>query len=65
MAKSYEQKLKSYKATCINMAQMETMYAKFEINCEREEAAGARAHNAARWVFTAYPELREVPNAIA
>ena len=59
MAKTYEQKMKVYKATCINMAQMEVVYAKFEINSERADAAGVHAKNAARWIFTVYPELRE------
>jgi hypothetical protein len=60
MAKSYEQKMKAYKATCINMAGLEANNAKFQINMERAKDAGIYAMRAARWVFTAYPELREV-----
>jgi hypothetical protein len=59
MSKSYEQKMKAFKATCINHAQLETVYVKYEINSERADVAGNRAKNAARWIFTAFPELRE------
>jgi len=60
MAKTYEQKMKAYKAICINHAQMNTVYVKYEINSERPESAGKIAAISARWAFTAYPELREL-----
>jgi hypothetical protein len=60
MAKSYEQKMKAYKATCTNMASLEVLNMKFQIASENAKAAGYYASRAARWVFTAYPELREV-----
>lgn len=60
MAKSYDQRMKEYKATCINHARMEVVYLKFDIASERVEASGARAKVAASWAFQVYPELREV-----
>jgi hypothetical protein len=59
MAKTYEQKMKAYKATCVNMARLETNNAKFCIAGEKIEEAGVYAFRAARWVFEAYPELRQ------
>jgi hypothetical protein len=59
MAKSYEQKVAAYKATCKNMAALEVLNVKFQISSENADAAGHFAANAARWVFEAYPELRE------
>ena len=60
MAQSYEQKMKAYKVTMVNMARLETLNAKFQINVEDAKAAGYFAARAARFVFTACPELREV-----
>ena len=60
MAKSYEQKMKAYKATMVNIAQLETLQVKYQINSENPDAAGWYAFRAARWVFSAYPELREI-----
>ena len=59
MAKSYEAKMKAYKATCTNMAGLEVLNMKFQIASENADAAGTFAARACRWVFTAYPELRE------
>lgn len=59
MAKTYEQKMKAYKATCINMARLITLNVKYSINSGDADAAAKFAHDAARYVFTAYPELRE------
>jgi hypothetical protein len=59
MAKSYEQKVKAYKATMRNMAGIEVLTMKFHISSGNVDAAGHFAARAARWVFTAYPELRE------
>lgn len=58
-AKTYEQKMKAYKATCKNMAGLEVLNMKFQIASENADAAGLLAARAARWVFTAYPELRD------
>jgi hypothetical protein len=58
--KSYEAKVKAYKATCCNMAGLEILNMQFQIAGNNAESAGAFAARAARWVFTAYPELREV-----
>jgi hypothetical protein len=60
MAKSYEAKIKAYKSTCTNMAGLEVLNMKFQIASENADSAGISAARAARWVFTAYPELREV-----
>lgn len=60
MAKTYEQKMAAYKATCKNMASLEANNAKFQISSENVESAAYFAARAARWIFTAYPELREV-----
>ena len=60
MAKTYEQKLKAYRSTCINHAHLAVTYMKYEINSERAEAAGKIAIDIARWYFMAYPEAREV-----
>lgn len=60
MAKTYEQKMRTYKATMVNMAGLEVLNAKFQINSENADAAGHFAARAAGYVFTAYPELREV-----
>jgi hypothetical protein len=62
MAKTYEQKMKEWKALHGNHAAMETNMVKFYMAGESENAAlqaGIYAHRAARWIFTAYPELRE------
>ena len=59
MAKTYEQKMAAYKATMKNMAQLEVLTVKFHINMEDAEKAGIGTARAARWIFTAYPELRE------
>ena len=59
MAKTYEQKVKAYKATCKNMAGLDILNMKFQINSDNADAAGHFAARAARWIFTAYPELRE------
>jgi len=59
MDKSYEAKMKAYKATCKNMAGLEILNMKFQIASENADSAGVFAARAARWVFTAYPELRE------
>ncbi len=59
MAKTFEQKMKAYRATCVNHAQLATVYVKYEIASERPESAGKIAKGAATWVFKAYPELRE------
>jgi hypothetical protein len=59
MAKTYEQKMKAYKATCINHAHMALVYMNYEINSGHPGAAGQIAVVVARWAFTAYPELRE------
>lgn len=59
MAKSYEAKVAAYKATCRNMAGLEICTMKFQIASENPESAGVFAARAARWIFTAYPELRE------
>lgn len=58
-AKSYEQKMKNFKATCKNMAGLEVLNMKYQIASDNAEAAGILAARAARWIFTAYPELRE------
>ena len=60
MAKTFEQKMKAYRNTCINHAQLEVVYVKYEINSERPESAGARARLAASWYFKAFPDAREV-----
>lgn len=60
MAKTFEQKMKSFKTMCINHAQLEVLYVKYEINSERSESAGERARAVAQWYFKAFPELREV-----
>lgn len=59
MAKTYEQKMKEYKATMRNMAGLEILNMKYQINKGDAKAAGILAARAARWIFTAYPELRE------
>jgi hypothetical protein len=59
MAKTYEQKMKNHRSLCINHAQMQTLYVKFEIESGRPESAAAAARVAAQWAFEAYPELRE------
>ena len=60
MAKSYEQRMKDFRNTCVNHATALTVSVKYEIASERPERAGLAAHDAARWAFEAYPELREV-----
>ncbi len=60
MAKTYEQKMKAYKATMRNKAGLEDLNVKYSINSKNADAAGHFAARAARYVFTAYPELREV-----
>jgi hypothetical protein len=59
MAKSYEQKMKAYRSICINHAQLNVVYVKYEIASERPASAGKLAKDAATWAFNAYPELRE------
>jgi hypothetical protein len=59
MAKTYEQKMAAYKNQMRNMAALEVLNVKFQINSENADAAGHFAQRAARWIFTAYPELRE------
>jgi hypothetical protein len=62
MAMTYEQKMAKYKATMKNMAELEVLNVKFFMNSENPEAAKKAGHfaaRAARWIFTAYPELRE------
>lgn len=59
MAITYEQKVKAYKATCRNMAGLEVLNVKFSISSENVDSAKVFAARAARWIFTAYPELRE------
>lgn len=58
--KTYEQKMAAYKAQMRNMAELEVLSVKFQINAENAAAAAHFAKRAARWIFTAYPELREV-----
>jgi hypothetical protein len=60
MAKTYEQKLKAYKNQCVNMAGLEVLNVKYHISSKDAKAAGHFASRAARWVFEAHPELREV-----
>lgn len=59
MAKSYESKVKAFKATCSNMAQLITNQVKFQISQENAQAAGQLAHDAARYAFQGDPGLRE------
>jgi hypothetical protein len=59
MAKSYEARLKAYRNTCVNHAQLATVYVKYEIASERPEEAGKQARIAAKWAFEACPDLRE------
>lgn len=42
------------------MAGLEVLNMKYQINSENADAAGMLAARAARWIFTAYPELRGV-----
>ena len=48
-----------------NMARLETVTVKFQIASENADAAAHFAKRAARWVFTAYPELREDAQEVA
>jgi hypothetical protein len=60
MAKTYEQKMRNYRNTCINHAQLTTVYVRYQINSERAHEAGILARTSASWAFMAMPELREV-----
>lgn len=57
-AKTYEQKMKKFKATCSNMAQMITLNVKFHITQENSVEAGKAAKASASYAFHGYPELR-------
>lgn len=57
--KSYEQKMKKFKTTCQNMAQMITLTAKFHIKMENAEEAGNCAKASASYAFHGFTELRE------
>lgn len=59
MAKTYEQKMKTFRNTCANMAQMITLTVKFQISQENASEAGKAAMAAADYAFHGYPELRE------
>jgi hypothetical protein len=59
MAKTYEQKMRVYRNTCINHSQLTTLYVKYQINSERPYEAGILAKTSASWAFMAMPELRD------
>tara|TARA_R110000822_G_scaffold76620_13_gene184258 strand:- start:3384 stop:3578 length:195 start_codon:yes stop_codon:yes gene_type:complete len=63
--KTYEKKVQEYKSKMANMARLETVTVKFQIASENADAAAHFAKRAARWVFTAYPELREDAQEVA
>lgn len=58
-AKTYEQKMKAFKANCSNMAQMITLTVKFQVSQENSVEAGKAAKASASYAFHGYPELRD------